>query len=314
MNATEITDGGLISTTTFWEVSIPLVVASIIIPVAFSGLLIRMTIKVVRSSHRKWLKWKPLITASILMAFNVASAVVGGHPLFWIVWAFNLLYTLEFIMWIPVIYRDLLFASQRLRDAKAARNSYTSRDPSTASHSNSAVQLDTMDSNAPRDSGETESSWVTANLGVTEGSSETEASWETTAASLSSANSSDLYQDRTRERLRKTHWQRRVQFSAVFVQATITLGGLGLGAAFLTLDIIYPKARGLSLYHSFALWMSLVSVIEYMGVIGLKRVFNRLLYRYERRQVRKATAERRHQGSHAGHSERSTSVSRDGGV
>ena len=104
MNATEITDGGLISTTTFWEVSITLMVASIIVPVSFSGLLIRMTIKVVRSSYRKWLEWKPLVTVSILLAFNVASAVVGGHPLFWIVLTLNLLYTLEFIMWIPAIY------------------------------------------------------------------------------------------------------------------------------------------------------------------------------------------------------------------
>lgn len=315
MNATEITDGGLISTTTFWKVSIPLVVASIIIPVAFSGLLIRMTIKVVRSSHRKWLKWKPLVIVSIFIAFNVASAVVGRHPLFWIVWALNLLYTLGFVMWIPGIYRDLLFAFQRLRDAKAARISYTSRHPSTASDLSSAVELDVArDSNAPRDSGGTETSWMTANLGVTEGSSETEASWETAAAGSSSANSSDLYQDRTREILRKRHWQRRVQISAVFLQAIITLGGLGLGAAFLTLDIIYPKARGLSVYHSFALWMSLVSVIEYMGAIGFERGFHRLVYHYEIRQVRKLAAQRRDQGSHAGHSERSTSVHRDGAV
>lgn len=291
MNATEITDGGLISTTTFWEVSIPLMVASVIIPVAFSGLLIRTTIKLVRSSYRKWLKWKPLVAVSILMAFNVASAVVGGHPLFWTVWALNLLYTLGFIMWIPVIYRDLLFASQRLRDAKAARISYKSRDPSTASDSNSAVELDmARESNAPRDSGETETSWVTASLGVTEGSSETEASWETAAASSNSANSSDLYQDRTRERLRKKHLQRWVQVLATFVRAVIMLGGLGLGAAFLTLDTFCSRAKGLSLYHSFALWISLVSVIKYMGLIGLKRVLYMLVYFFERRQARKAAA------------------------
>lgn len=319
MNATEITDGGLISTTTFWKVSIPLVIASIIFPVAFSGLLIRMTIKVVRSSHRKWLKWKPLVTVSILMAFNVASAVGGGHPLFWIVWALNFLYTLGFIMWIPLIRRDLLFASQRLRDAKTARLSYRSRNPVTASDSNSVVELDmTRDCSAPRDSGETETSWVTAYLGVTEGSSETEASWETAAAGSSSANSSDLYQDLyqdlTREELRKIISKRWFDVFAVFVPAAIMLGGLGLGVAFLTLDIVYPKARGLSLYHSFALWMSLVSVIKYLGVIGSKRIYYRSVYYYERRQVRKAATMRRHQGSHAGHSERSTSVSRDGAV
>ena len=170
------------------------------------------------------------------------------------------------------------------------------------------------DSNVSRDLGDTEISWVTANLAVTEGSSKTEGSWGIAAAGSSSANSSDLYQNRTREILQKTHWQRRLQASAVFAQAAITLRGLGLGAVFLTLDIIYPKARGLSLYHSFALSMSLVSVIDFMGVIGSKRVLYGLACHYERRQVRKAAAKRRHQGSYAGYSERSTSVSRHGVV
>ena len=48
MNARQFTNGGFVSTGTFWQVSIPLVVASIIIPVAFSGLLIRVTMQVLR--------------------------------------------------------------------------------------------------------------------------------------------------------------------------------------------------------------------------------------------------------------------------
>lgn len=46
MNARGFTDGGLTSTSTFWKVSIPLVIASIIVPVAFSGLLIRKTMQI----------------------------------------------------------------------------------------------------------------------------------------------------------------------------------------------------------------------------------------------------------------------------
>ena len=45
MNASAFADGGLISTNTFWEVSIPLVVGSIIVPIAFSGLLIRKSMQ-----------------------------------------------------------------------------------------------------------------------------------------------------------------------------------------------------------------------------------------------------------------------------
>lgn len=37
MNAKEFTNGGLVSTTTFWEVSIPVMVASIIVPIVFQG-------------------------------------------------------------------------------------------------------------------------------------------------------------------------------------------------------------------------------------------------------------------------------------
>ena len=53
MNARGFTEGGLVSTSTFWQVSAPLVVASIIIPVAFSGLLIHIFTKVVYSIYRQ---------------------------------------------------------------------------------------------------------------------------------------------------------------------------------------------------------------------------------------------------------------------
>ena len=46
MNAKGFTNGGLTSTDKFWKISIPLVIASIIVPVAFSGLLIRKTMQI----------------------------------------------------------------------------------------------------------------------------------------------------------------------------------------------------------------------------------------------------------------------------
>ncbi|KAL8936861.1 MAG: hypothetical protein Q9211_003982 [Gyalolechia sp. 1 TL-2023] len=47
MNTHEITQGGILSVATYWKVSVPLVVASIFIPVAFSGLLIRTALNIV---------------------------------------------------------------------------------------------------------------------------------------------------------------------------------------------------------------------------------------------------------------------------
>ena len=82
MNAKQITDGGLVSTKTFWQVSIPLVIASIIVPVAFSGLLIRVAMVLIRSLYQMWLRRRRLIIVGIFLAVNVASAVVGGRPLF----------------------------------------------------------------------------------------------------------------------------------------------------------------------------------------------------------------------------------------
>ena len=307
MNAKEIVSGGYISTTTFWEVSIPLMVASVIIPVAFSGLLIRMTIEFIRSSYEKWLEWKPLVIVGTLMAFNVASAVIGGHPLFWAVWALNLLYTLEFMRWIPLLYGGLLSVSRKRREAKAARESYTSRDPSMALDSNSAVGADVArDSSASRDSEGTEISWVTANTGVIEGSS------GTTASGSSSTNSSSRYLRGTSELMKIIY--RYGEATAALGLAVVTLGGLGLGAAFLTLDVRHPEARGLSLYHSFALWMSLVRAVIFLVAIGGKRVFHKLESYVERRPARMAAAKKQLQDSHAGHSERSISRSRDGVV
>lgn len=47
MNTHEITEGGLLSAATYWKISVPLVVASIFIPVAFSGLLVRTALSAV---------------------------------------------------------------------------------------------------------------------------------------------------------------------------------------------------------------------------------------------------------------------------
>ena len=73
MNASGFTEGGLVSTTTFWQISVPLVVASIIVPVTLSGLLIRILTEVAHSLYRRvlglllrvraelnwiWFRWK----------------------------------------------------------------------------------------------------------------------------------------------------------------------------------------------------------------------------------------------------------------
>ena len=165
MNASEITNGGLISTTTIWKVSIPLVIAILIVPVVFSGLRIRMTIKAVRSLYQKWLEWWRFFTAGAFIALNVASAVLGGHPLFWIVWALNMLYTLDFVLDFIQSVPNPLRVSRRLKDTNATREFIASRD------SNSAIGFNaTRYFNIARNSSETEGSWVTADSGMTHGS------------------------------------------------------------------------------------------------------------------------------------------------
>ena len=56
MNTMENVEGALQSDTTFWEVTVPLVVATIIVPVAFSGLLVRVVMKTITSPiwRRYW--------------------------------------------------------------------------------------------------------------------------------------------------------------------------------------------------------------------------------------------------------------------
>jgi hypothetical protein len=83
MNVREFTDGGLTSPKTFWPVSLPLMFASIIIPVAFSGLLVRIVLKVTASLYLNWIMWWPFCSPAAFLQLNVASAVMGGHPLFW---------------------------------------------------------------------------------------------------------------------------------------------------------------------------------------------------------------------------------------
>ncbi|KAL9004815.1 MAG: hypothetical protein Q9188_002380 [Gyalolechia gomerana] len=67
MNTHEITEGGLLSAATYWKVSVPLVVASIFIPVAFSGLLVRTTLTTV---YAAW-NFPPTYYRSSGLAFQV---------------------------------------------------------------------------------------------------------------------------------------------------------------------------------------------------------------------------------------------------
>ena len=304
MNTTQITDGGHLSTTTFWEVSIPLVVTSIIIPVAFSGLLIRMAVKFIRSSYREWVRWRPFFIAGILIGFNIASAVVGGRPLFWIVWTLNLLYTIEFLVWVPYTYQQLLFASHRLKDAVAERRTYMSRKSNAARASNhSTTESSTArGSNASRSSGETASSWVTAHSDAIEGSS-------------ISNNSDSLYVEVSEEAILRKQLFKCV-FQAFFpcTRLVVIIGGLGLGTAFLTLDILYPDPKGLSVYHSFALWMSLVPVPGAMALKILKHSWGRVQLIYERHEAKKPVSRRRRRGSDASQSERNSRIASDGAV
>ena len=306
MNAAQITDGGLISTMTFWEVSIPLVVASVIIPVAFSGLLIRIAVQVIRSSYQRRLYLRPFFIAVIFIFFNIASAVVGGRPLFWIVWTLNLLYTIEFLMWAPETYRRALLAPQSLKDAIGPRRNYNSRDSNAARASNYATGSSTArDSriSRDRDSGETENSWASAHSEIVEGSS--------------IANSSNTpYREARQARHKAKNQLVMIVLRVVTISrgAAMIIGRLGLGTAFLVLDILYPKMRGLSVYHSFALWMSLVSVLEVMVPKTLKYMWRRVQTIYERYEPRHSVLRRRRRGSNASQSSRTDSSASDGAV
>ena len=316
MNATQITDGGLVSTTTFWEVSIPLVVASIVIPVAFSGLLIRIAVKVIRSSYEKWLRWRPFFIAIIFIFFNIASAVVGGRPLFWIVWTLNLLYTIEFLMWVPETYRRVLFASQSIKDVNVARRNYMSRIAARAS--NYATGSSTArDSSTSRDSGETVNSWATANSRISEDSWVTahfEVIEGSSIANSSNISFSEAREDPSKVILRKQLTKTVLVAFASYRQVVIIVGGLGLGIAFLILDIFYPKARGLSVYHSFTLWMSLASIIDVVALKTLKYIWRRAQITYEMYEARRSDRRRRRRGSNASQSERTGSIASDGAV
>ena len=75
MNAKGFTEGGLVSTSSFWQISAPLVVASIIIPVAFSGLLIRIFTKVVHSIYQK-LVWFIYIEIWYLWTYHIRDKIL----------------------------------------------------------------------------------------------------------------------------------------------------------------------------------------------------------------------------------------------
>ena len=212
----------------------------------------------------------------------------------------------------PEIYQDLLLASSRLKDAIVA---YTSRESNaTLSPNNPTGTSTARDSNTSRDSGETESSWVTAN------SSLPEHSWATAHSDViegsSTANSSNTSYREAREKkiLHKQLTRSVLKAIAVYCQAAITVRGLGLGTAFLILDIFYPKVRGLSVYHSFALWMSLVSALEVTVLKTLKYMWRRVQIIYERNVAATSARQRRRRSSDASQSERASGITSDGTV
>ena len=73
MNASGFTDGGLTSTNTFWKVSIPLVIGSIIIPIAFSGLLLRKIMQAAFSAKALFIKTLRDLTFLIVMIVTLFS-------------------------------------------------------------------------------------------------------------------------------------------------------------------------------------------------------------------------------------------------
>ena len=180
----------------------------------------------------------------------------------------------------------------------AARRNSMSRDSNRPCVSNySPESRRVADSDTCRGSGETASSWVTVNSDGIEGSS-------------ISNNSSSSHGGARVEEI-SAHFARGL----AIIQAVILIGGLGLGIAFLALDILHPKARGLSLYHSFALRMSLVPVSIATAWKALKYVSKHLwrwgLARYE---AKKSASRRRRQDSPMSHSERNSEIASDGAV
>ena len=282
MNAKEFTDGGLVSTTTFWEVSIPVMVASIIFPIVFSGLLIRLATQALRSGYKLLLQDRDSIEFGILLALNVASAVRGGVVLFWTLWTANFLYVLEFLPHVPTgiaAARRFLQSYNRARAARRYRSQPGTQMPAmaiTATASQTGGNLSEVDIVVPTMSSEQDN-----NVQIT----------TTAEASQGSVHSSTSTPTVTSES-RSTVTQRRsyrlifTDFFNIYLAGSNLLigwGALAFGAMFLVLDIVYhPKSRSsLSFYHSFALWSSLLGRIY--GLFGFER-YSIFLWWYSKRQ------------------------------
>ena len=287
MNARELTDGGLVSTYTFWEVSIPVTVASIIIPIAFSGLLIRLTTKGLRYLYQVWLLGWPFFLTAFFLALNVASAVVGGKALFWVLWTANLLYTLEFLHGMPKRLRGATLTVKSFGHVIAARIARRAVSFNSSVPSDQSANFQERRSTDTLSSRRSDSSWETIQ------SSDSEHSWVTVHSPTISRNSSpsysmdsnnDLEEMRKDIQMRKDMYREVIQF---LFQPGITatrVGGFILGITFLILDLLsHPKSQAsLSFYHSFALWMSLVRILRMLLVIVVKKVFYWFIGIFER--------------------------------
>lgn len=283
MNARELSDGGLASTNTFWEVSIPVTVASMIIPIAFSSLLIRMATKGLRKLDGLWLLGWPSFVAAFLVALNIASAVVDGDTLFWVLWTANLLYTLEFLREIRANLRHIKSSFKEFRDAadaRAAKNATRTKIPNPSEQADQSADSQTRESRNTAYSGQSVDSWVTVQ------SSYSEDSWETVHSSVTSSNNNlshsinssiDEHEREIRE-LRRDIVKIGMQVLAECSHVAAMAGGFILGTMFLVLDILYhPKSRAtLSVYHSFALWMSLIGVLHKVAAVDVLQCVGRL--------------------------------------
>ena len=265
------------STTTFWEVSIPVMVASIIIPIVFSGLLIRFSIKALRSGYKIWLPHGDSIGCGILLALSVASAVRGGLALFWTVWTANLLYILGLLHSLRrLVYCFQEFnirATWRSGSREGIRTPATGVSAAAFQASRNPSELDVV---VPiTDSEQADNVQMTATAAPSQVSVHSSVD---TASAIGESPSLDII------------------FAANdAISLLISLGGFALGSAFLVLDILYhPKTRpSLSFYHSFALWFSLLGRIEYLNDTFGRSRFGFLL-RYVWREQRKGPQSRWH--------------------
>ena len=298
MTAKELTDGGLVSTNKFWEVSIPVMVASIIVPIVFSGLLVRWSTQALRSGYKFWLQSGGSLGFCVLLALNVASAVRGGLPLFWTVWTVNILYVLGF---------QLAALLSRFNKIKEAREVWQSRSQEgtrmlatavTATASRATGDAIEVDIVVPiTDSGEVENTQMTAIAGPSQVSVQSSTSTSSTT-------------------FRKGLTMLKGRFYIQIIMLLIHLGIFALSSTFLVLDILYhPKTRpSLSFYHSFALWFSLPShikgfiiYVERERAMGLQSLWYQLATKF-RRDKQDESDEPRNRDSSRAESDRASAV------